>query len=80
MQMGDVRMKQFKRNMRVLREAVKADPNDKEMLRQYQELNKERLAFELAEFRERADHIPTDLQIKFELGARLWESKATMSS
>jgi len=75
MQMGDVRMKQFKRNLRMLREAVKADPNDKDMLRQYHDLNKERLAFELAEWRERADHVPTDLNIKYELGVRLWESK-----
>jgi tetratricopeptide (TPR) repeat protein len=75
MQMGDVRMRQFKRNLRMLREAVKADPNDKDMLRQYHDLNKERLAFELAEWRERADHVPTDLNIKYELGVRLWESK-----
>ena len=72
---GDVRMKQFKRNLRMLREAVRADPNDKEMLRQYHDLDKERLAYELGEFRDRADHMPTDLHVKYELGLRLWESK-----
>ena len=72
---GDVRMKQYKRNLRMLREAVRADPNDKEMLKQYHDLDKERLAYELAEWRDRAEHMPTDLHVKYELGLRLWESK-----
>jgi tetratricopeptide (TPR) repeat protein len=75
MGIGDVRMKQFRRNLRMMREAVKIDPNDKEMVRQYHQLDKERLAFELAEFRERAEHMPTDLLVKFDLGIRLWEAK-----
>jgi tetratricopeptide (TPR) repeat protein len=74
-EIGTIRMKQFRRNLRMLRDAVKADPNDKEMLRQFQELNKERLAFELVEFHERAERNPTDLIVKFDLGVRLWEIK-----
>jgi tetratricopeptide (TPR) repeat protein len=75
MAVGDVRMKQLRRNLRVMRDAVRADPHDKDMLHQYQQLDKERVAFELAEFRERAEHMPTDLNVKFDLGVRLWESK-----
>lgn len=72
---GDVRMRQFKKNLRLLREAVKSDPSDKEMVQQYHALDKERLAFELAEFKERAEHMPTDMMVKYELGVRYYESK-----
>jgi tetratricopeptide (TPR) repeat protein len=74
-EIGTIRMKQFRRNLRMLRDAVKAHPDDKELLRQFQELNKERLAFELAEFHERAERNPTDLLVKYELGLCNWESK-----
>jgi TolA-binding protein len=74
-EIGTIRMKQFRRNLRMLKDALKAHPNDKEMLRQYQELNKERLAYELAEFQERADRNPTEMLIKYELGVRQWEAK-----
>jgi tetratricopeptide (TPR) repeat protein len=74
-EIGTIRMKQFRRNLRMLREGLKANPNDKELLRQYQELNKDRLNFELGEFQERADRNPTDLLVKYELGVRFWELK-----
>ncbi len=72
---GDIKMKQFKRNLRMLKEASRADPNDKEMENQYHALNKERLAYELAEFKERAEYMPTDMLVKYELGVRYYESK-----
>lgn len=74
-EIGTIRMKQFRRNLRMLQEALKANPGDKEMLRQYQELNKERLAYELGEFQERAERNPTDLIVKYELGRRYWDMK-----
>jgi len=72
---GDIRMKQFKRNLRMLREHVRANPADKEMIQQFEQANKERLAYEIDEWKERAEHMPTDLLVKFELGVRMWEAK-----
>jgi len=37
--------------------------------------NKERLNFEIEEWKERAEHMPTDLTVKYELGRRLWDAK-----
>jgi len=72
---GDLRMKQFKRNMRFLKEALKLDPTDKTLIHQIQELDKERVAFELAEYEERQQHFPTDMLIQFEYGYRLYQAK-----
>jgi tetratricopeptide (TPR) repeat protein len=71
---GDIRMRQYKRTLRMLREAVKADPKDTTSIAQFKQTNKERLAYELAEYLERAEHMPTDLLVKYELGVRQWES------
>ena len=72
---GDIRIKQYRRHMRMLVEGIKTDPNDKEMLHQLDQLKKERLSFELEEFQDRADHMPMDLTVKYQLGRRLWEAK-----
>jgi tetratricopeptide (TPR) repeat protein len=71
---GDFKIRRFGRDLRILRDAVKLDPEDKETLAQFQQLNKERLAFELQEFHERAEHFPTDMLILYEYGVRLYES------
>src|ERR1035437_319967 len=57
-----------------MRDACAADPADKEMIRQYEMLNKERLDYELEEYKERTDHFPTDMHIRYEYGARLYET------
>jgi len=72
---GDIRMKQFKRNLRMLRDHVKADPTDKQALADYEKANRERLAYEIDEWKERAEHMPTDLTVKYELGRRMWDAK-----
>jgi tetratricopeptide (TPR) repeat protein len=72
---GDIRMNQYARNLRLLRDAVKADPKDEESLRHFQELNRERLNFEIGEWKERAEHMPTDLAVKYQLGLRYWLAK-----
>jgi tetratricopeptide (TPR) repeat protein len=72
--MGDIRIKQFTRNARMLRDAVKQDPSDEDLRKQYEQLQKDRLAFELAEFKERSEHFPTDLIIRYEYGRRLYDS------
>ncbi|MCL2645939.1 MAG: hypothetical protein FWD61_02915 [Phycisphaerales bacterium] len=74
-ELGDIRIKQFKRNLRMLKEAVQADPKDAETLKQYQQLHRELLLFELGEYRERAENFPTDMAIRYEYGARLFETR-----
>jgi tetratricopeptide (TPR) repeat protein len=74
-EVGTIKMKQFRRNLRMLRDAVKADPNDKDMLHEFQRVNKERLHFETEEYKERVDNMPTDFLMKYELGIRYWEAK-----
>jgi tetratricopeptide (TPR) repeat protein len=71
---GDIRMKQFKRNAGLLREAVKQDPSDEELRKQYEQLLQDRLAFEVEEFKERAEHFPTDLTVRYEYGRRLYDA------
>ncbi len=71
---GDIKMKQYNRTVRLLTEAVKADPEDKDFREQLASYRKERLAFELAEYHERQEHYPTDMLIQFEYGRRLYES------
>jgi tetratricopeptide (TPR) repeat protein len=72
---GDLRMKQFSRRLRTLADAVKANPADTDAVHKYEQLRKERLTFELGEFTERAENLPTDMAVKYELGRRLWEAK-----
>ncbi len=74
MAIGEIRMKQFKRNMRFLVEALKGDPEDKETGEQLAEVRKERLAFEVGEFKERVEHFPTDMLFMYEYGVRLYEA------
>ena len=71
----DIQMRQRKRNMRIVKEAFKANPQDKDLLHQLEHLNKERIAFELKVFQERSEHMPTDMMVKYELGCRYYESK-----
>jgi len=73
-QLGDIKIKQFKRNIRMVKEGCSADPTDKEMLRQLEQLRKDALAFELVEYRERSENFPTDMAIRYEYGARLYET------
>lgn len=72
---GDIKMKQMKRNIGILKEALKLDPADKDTERSLVEALKERLAFELEEFKERADHFPTDMAVQYQYGLRLYEAK-----
>ena len=78
MRMGDVRMRMYNRKLRQLRqELAKAEKAQDQagvenLKRQITEVNRERLAFELDEYQQRADQYPTDLGIRYELGRRLF--------
>lgn len=70
--MGDVRIRQFQRQGRNLRAAAKADPENRALRKQLQELAARQLQFELEEYTERVQNYPTDLGLRFELGKRLF--------
>lgn len=72
MKAGDVRLKQFNRVLRALKEKVKA--GDEQAKAKLQDVLKKRLIFELKEFGERAQNYPTDLKLKFELGKRQYQA------
>jgi len=72
---GDVRMKQFSRIIRQLREAIQKQPTDESLKQKLELAQVKRLKFELQEYRDRVSHYPTDLALKFELGKRLFQAK-----
>jgi len=71
-EMGEVRIKQFNRNLRMLTDAFKRDPTDKALAGQIQQITKDKLAFELEEYKERVDNAPTELTFLYEYGRRLY--------
>jgi tetratricopeptide (TPR) repeat protein len=58
----------------MIKDAFEADRSE-ELKRQYEVLMKEKLAFELKEYRERAENFPTDMHVKYEYGARLFATQ-----
>lgn len=71
MQIGDIRIKQASRHLRLLKQASIQDPADESIKQRFAELNRKKLTFELEEFTERVKNYPTEMGIKFELGRRL---------
>ncbi len=72
---GDIRMKQFSRELRQLKQFVEAAPEDDSYRDRYKNTLKEKLAFELNEYGDRVKNYPTDLRLKFELGRRQYAAK-----
>jgi len=66
-------MKQLKRMGRSLLSAVRANPNDKELMADYRQFEKERAHEELSEYQLAAEAYPTDLSYRFEMAKRLFE-------
>ena len=73
--MGDIRMKQFQRELRQLRQFVDAAPEAEEYQERYRDTLKKRLKFELKEYQDRVKNYPTDLKLKFEFGKRLYQAQ-----
>ncbi len=71
---GDVKMKQFNRDLRELRKNLAAAPTDDYFQGRYKDTLAEKLTFELAEYEERVSNYPTDLKLKFELGKRMYQA------
>ncbi|MFW6060041.1 MAG: hypothetical protein ACODAQ_07650 [Phycisphaeraceae bacterium] len=72
--LGDVKMRQYNRHLRLLREKAKKADDATAIKQKIAKLNKEKLAFELQEYEERVKHYPTDLGLRYELGRRLYHA------
>ena len=72
---GDVKIRQYGRRLRALRQKYQQQPDNAELRHQMEHLLGEQLRFELAEFAERAKNYPTDMGIRFELGVRELRAK-----
>ena len=70
MAIGDIRIKQISRNLRLAREAAKANPNDQQAAEIYKKLTRKRLKLETSEFTARVQNYPTDMKWRYELGRR----------
>jgi Flp pilus assembly protein TadD len=72
---GDVKMRQYNRKLRALRQEFQQQPDNAELRHQMEHHLGEQLRFELAEYAERAKNYPTDMGIRFELGVRELRAK-----
>ncbi|NIA22295.1 MAG: tetratricopeptide repeat protein, partial [Anaerolineaceae bacterium] len=68
--MDDLRMRQFRQQMRALEEQLKADPDNEELKAKLQELAEKRNQAEMSIFEERSREYPTDMSVRYELGLR----------
>ena len=72
---GDIKMKQYAREIRDLKKNLEVAPDDDYFTGRLKETQAERLQFELDEYQERVKNYPTDLKLKFELGRRLFQTR-----
>ena len=72
---GEIKMKQLRRDARMLAEAVKAHPDDHSLQQDLQKVEAERLKFETEEYHERTLHFPTDMGVLYEYGYRLYRAR-----
>jgi len=68
--MDDLRMRQFRQQIRPLDEQLKADPENEQLKAKRQELSDKRSQAELKIFEERVNEYPTDMSVRYELGLR----------
>ena len=70
MRMDDIRMSEYRRTLRELKESLDADPSRADLKSKRLEVIAQRDAFELDIFTERQKQYPTDMNIRYELGVR----------
>ncbi|MEO0513778.1 MAG: hypothetical protein AAF086_00600 [Planctomycetota bacterium] len=70
---GDIKMKQFNRELRDIKKNLEVAPGDDYFTGRLEETTKEKLEFELGEYQERVKNYPTDLKLKYELGKRMYQ-------
>ena len=74
-QIGDVRISQFRRKQHAAEKALKHDPQDTQAQARLKDLVKQRNAFELQEYKQRVENYPTDMRVRYELGVRYFVDK-----
>ena len=67
---GEVRLRANRRNSRLMRAKVEAQPEDQELERAYKQMLKEHLEVELEHFQDSAKYYPTDMRLRYEMGRR----------
>jgi len=68
--MDDLRMRQFRQQVRALDEQLRADPDNEQLKAKSQELAEKRNQAEMSIFEERSKEYPTDMSVRYELGLR----------
>ena len=68
---GEIGMRANRRRARSLKAKVEANPDDKQLAKQYQQMLKEHLEIELAHYQDSAKNYPTDMRLRYEIGRRL---------
>lgn len=69
---GEIHIKQMLRMERSLRDALKADPNDEGLKKDLADLQKDRISYELDEFKLLMAEYPTESRYKYEVAVRLF--------
>jgi len=72
---GDIKIRVGRRQLLKIKKALKASPEDVSLRAKYDDAYAKILASEIDEYTERVKALPTDLQIKYELGRRHFELK-----
>jgi len=75
MRADEVRIRQRRRKVSEARARAKSKPDDPLLQKQLEQADTELRNFELDVYRERVEHYPTDLRMKFEYGRRLYAAK-----
>jgi len=68
--MDDLRMRQFRRQVRAIDEQLEADPDNEELKAKGRQLTDKRNQAEMKIFQERVNEYPTDMSVRYELGLR----------
>jgi tetratricopeptide (TPR) repeat protein len=69
---GLIQMTQLRRMERSKRAAVKANPKDEALIKDYKDFVREQNEFELKEFQLASEAYPTDARLRFEMGKRMF--------
>lgn len=71
---GDIRMRQARRTASELRRMLEQAPEDEDVTRMHADADRHFKELEIAEYKLRVEHYPTDLARKFELGKRFFNA------
>jgi len=70
---GDIKMRVGRRKLAQVKKAMEQSPGDTALAQKYEKSRRQILELEITEYTERVAALPTDVQLKFELGRRQFE-------